>query len=79
MACIEIKKVTVLYYKSSNTNPKCTLCQKVMMCPVAPTGRIIIKDEFKMNKSIVAVCEGEVNLLADDSKPTIVTPQVRVK
>ena len=55
----ETKKVTVFYYE----NISLELNVSTDDYPYNESGRVIIPDEFKENRSIIAVCEGEVNVL----------------
>lgn len=53
------KKVTVIYYCDYSLE----LLHQVKSFPVSESGRIILSDEFKQGKSIVAVCDGEIDIL----------------
>ncbi|WP_371376385.1 TIGR02922 family protein [Thalassotalea aquiviva] len=55
----ELKCVTIIYYDVDSLELK----HQVMDLPVSQHGRVIIPDEFKKKASIVAVCEGKVNVL----------------
>ncbi len=59
MADIQLRKVTILYYDITSLEPN----HAVEVFPQASTGRVIISNEFKKNKSIIAVCDGEVTIL----------------
>ncbi len=51
--------VTIIYY-----NDNCIELQHtVKSYPKSESGRVIIDTEFKKNKSIVAVCLGEITIL----------------
>lgn len=51
--------VTVLYY----TDADLRLCDEVLTLEVSENGRVVIPDEFKWGKQIIAVLEGECRLL----------------
>ena len=51
--------VTIFYYDLTTLALKHT----VETFPRIGSGRVIISDEFKKNKSIIQVCEGEVIVL----------------
>ncbi|WP_068546145.1 TIGR02922 family protein [Thalassotalea crassostreae] len=53
------KKVTVFYYE----NISLELNVSTDDYSYNESGRVIIPEEFKENRSIIAVCEGEVNVL----------------
>ena len=59
MAKIKNRKVTILYYDISSLE----LMHEVTEFPQKDGGRVIISDEFKVGKSIIAVCDGEVTVL----------------
>ncbi len=51
--------VTIIYY-----NENCLeLKHEVRMYPKNKSGRLIIPDEFKEDKSIIAVCLGEISII----------------
>ncbi|MEW6999623.1 TIGR02922 family protein [Colwelliaceae bacterium BS250] len=52
-------KVTIFYYDLTTL----ALMHSVETFPRIGNGRVIISDEFKKNKSIIQVCEGEVIVL----------------
>ncbi len=52
-------QATIIYYDDESLE----LRQKVKFFPKNQNGRIIISEEFKNGKSIVAVCKGEVKIL----------------
>ena len=53
------KEVTIIYYCDSSLELK----HEVLTLTQNSAGRVIISDNFKKNKSIVAVCDGEINIL----------------
>ncbi|WP_394175027.1 TIGR02922 family protein [Thalassotalea litorea] len=52
-------KVTVIYYDNNSLE----LHHKFITAECKSNGRVVIPDEYKVNKSIIAVCEGEVDVL----------------
>ncbi|WP_068545207.1 TIGR02922 family protein [Thalassotalea crassostreae] len=59
MAETKDRKVTILYYDITSLE----LNHEVALFPQKDGGRVIISDEFKKNKSIIAVCDGEITIL----------------
>lgn len=59
MSQVSLRKVTVIYYSDLSLE----LLHKVHEFPQSDSGRVIISDEFREGKSIVAVCDGEVDVL----------------
>ena len=53
------RKVTVIYYSDEGLE----LHQKVKIFEQNNDGRVVISHAFKQGKSIVAVCDGEVEIL----------------
>mgnify|MGYP000240209295 FL=1 len=53
------RKVTIIYYQDDGLE----LHHKVKVFPQNEEGRVIIPQEFKDGKSIIAVCDGEVEIL----------------
>jgi uncharacterized protein (TIGR02922 family) len=53
------KTVTVIYYSESSLE----LLHEIRDFYKAQNGRVVIPESFKRGKSIVAVCDGEVNIL----------------
>jgi len=51
--------VTILYY----TEGSLEINHEVKSYPKSKNGRVIIPEEFKVGKSIIAVCLGEVMIL----------------
>ena len=51
--------VTILYYSEVSLE----LMHDVLLLPQNKNGRVIIPNDFKVDKSIVAVCDGEVVIL----------------
>ena len=54
-----LKEVTVIYYDEESL----LLNHVVETFVCLGNGRVVIPEKFKENKSIVAVCEGEINIL----------------
>lgn len=54
-----MKKVTIIYYGDDSLE----LQHSVESFPQVKTGRVIIPESYKQDKSIIAVCEGDVNIL----------------
>jgi len=54
-----LRKVTIIYYSDTSLE----LLHEVKCFPQNENGRVIITDKFKQDKSIIAVCEGEVDIL----------------
>lgn len=59
MSDVTCQKVTIIYYSDTSLE----LLHAVETFPKAKNGRVIIPESFKVGKSIVAVCEGEVSIL----------------
>ncbi|TRX56627.1 TIGR02922 family protein [Thalassomonas sp. M1454] len=59
MTKVTLRKVSILYYDIASLE----LNHSVEHFPQRENGRVIISDEFKKNKSIIAVCDGEINVL----------------
>jgi len=55
----ELRRVTIIYY----TDESLRLKHDIKCYPKNKNGRVIIPDGYKLNKSIIAVCNGEVNVL----------------
>lgn len=55
----EQEVVTIIYYCDSSLELKHEVCDLMK----SDSGRIIIPNAFKKNKSIVAVCHGKVDIL----------------
>lgn len=55
----ELRKVTIIYYSDQSLE----LMHQVEHFPQNHQGRVIISDEFKQEKSIIAVCDGEITIL----------------
>ena len=53
------RKVTIIYYSDLSLE----LMHVIESFPQNENGRVILPMEFKANKSIVAVCDGEVSIL----------------
>ncbi|OUS30794.1 TIGR02922 family protein [Thalassotalea sp. 42_200_T64] len=53
------RTVTILYYDINSLELK----HEIASFPQKDQGRVIISDQFKMGKSIIAVCDGEVTVL----------------
>lgn len=54
-----IRKVTIIYYSDLSLE----LMHEAACFPQNDNGRVVISDEFKKGKSIIAVCDGEVSIL----------------
>ena len=59
MNIVTMRTVTVIYYDESSLE----LMHETLEFPQSEGGRVIIPEKFKANKSIVAVCDGEVLML----------------
>ena len=53
------KLVTVIYYHDHSLE----LCHQVGEFDVSEHGRVVLPESFKQGKSIIAVCEGKVEIL----------------
>lgn len=53
------RKVTVIYYHVDSLE----LQHKAETFPENESGRVVISDSFKEGKSIIAVCDGEIEIL----------------
>jgi uncharacterized protein (TIGR02922 family) len=53
------KLVTVIYYSDTSLELLHTV-KSFLQCP---KGRVVIPDSFKKGKSIIAVCEGQINIM----------------
>jgi uncharacterized protein (TIGR02922 family) len=53
------RTVTVIYYKDDSLE----LFHEAHTFDVHTNGRVILPDEFKQEKSIIAVCAGEIEIL----------------
>ncbi|MFT6193139.1 MAG: hypothetical protein ACJASU_000033 [Cognaticolwellia sp.] len=51
--------VTIIYYQEDSLELK----HEIKSYPKNKSGRVIIPQEFKQNKSIVAVCLGEITII----------------
>jgi len=56
---IMLRTVTIIYYSDLSLE----LMHKVQRFPQNENGRVVISANFKADKSIIAVCEGEINIL----------------
>lgn len=56
---VQQRKVTIIYYQDDGLE----LHHKVKTFEQNDEGRVIIPQAFKEEKSIIAVCEGEVEIL----------------
>lgn len=59
MTKMKQRTVTILYYDINSLELK----HEIASFPQKDQGRVIISDQFKMGKSIIAVCDGEVTVL----------------
>ncbi|NQZ23141.1 MAG: TIGR02922 family protein [Colwellia sp.] len=55
----KLRTVTIIYYCDNSLE----LMHHVGAFPQNKSGRVIISNEFKVEKSIVAVCDGEITIL----------------
>ena len=55
----KLRTVTIIYYCDNSLE----LMHHVGKFPQNASGRVIISNEFKDEKSIIAVCEGEILIL----------------
>jgi len=53
------RKVTIIYYRDDDLE----LHHKIKTFEQNADGRVIIPQEFKEGKSIIAVCDGEIDIL----------------
>jgi len=54
-----LHQVTVIYYNDESLE----LMHETLKFPENELGRIILSEQFKEGKSIIAVCEGEIQIL----------------
>jgi uncharacterized protein (TIGR02922 family) len=54
-----VKEVTIIYYGEQSLE----LFHSVEHFPQLKNGRVVIPESYKQGKSIIAVCEGSVNVL----------------
>jgi len=59
MTDTKLRTVTIIYYCDNSLE----LMHHVGAFPQNESGRVIISNEFKVEKSIVAVCDGEITIL----------------
>ena len=55
----ELQTVTIIYYNETSLELQHEVCE----LPANDTGRVIIPDDFKVDKSIIAVCQGDIRIL----------------
>lgn len=55
----QLQTVTVIYYADTNLE----LQHDVKTFPKSEAGRVVLPDIYRKGKSIVAICEGKVNIL----------------
>lgn len=55
----ESQLVTVIYYEEASLMIK----HDVQTFEVSPGGRVVLPMQYKKGKSVIAVCEGRINLL----------------
>lgn len=53
------RTVSIIYYNGNSLELKC----EVICLPVGQSGRVIIPSEYKKDKSVIAVCDGEIKIL----------------
>lgn len=56
---VRSRKVTIIYYSDDGLE----LHHKVKTFEQNDDGRVVIPQEFKVGKSIIAVCDGEIEIL----------------
>jgi uncharacterized protein (TIGR02922 family) len=59
MKDVKYQLVTIIYYSDTSLE----LIHEVKHFEKSATGRVVIPQSFKAGKSIIAVCEGEINIL----------------
>lgn len=59
MSSNEHQVVTIIFYNETSLELQHEVCE----LPANSTGRVIIPDEFKVDKSIIAVCHGDIKIL----------------
>lgn len=59
MTDTKLRTVTIIYYCDNSLE----LLHTVGRFSQNETGRVIIPEEFKADKSIIAVCDGEITIL----------------
>lgn len=55
----DLSQVTIIYYHEQSLE----LLHLVSSFPRNKNGRVILSDAFKEGKAIIAVCEGEINIM----------------
>lgn len=55
----DLSKVTIIYYHEQSLE----LLHMVCFFPKQKNGRLVIPESFKKEKSILAVCEGEIEIM----------------
>jgi len=68
------RKVTIIYYSDLSLD----LMHVVQSFPQNENGRVILPADFKANKSIVAVCDGEVSILNKIGDKTQATESTKI-
>ena len=56
---VKHRLVTIVYYSDISLE----LLHEVHTFPQSKMGRVVIPDSFKVDKSIIAVCDGEITIL----------------
>lgn len=59
MSEINLRTVTIIYYCDNSLE----LMHHIGSFQQSASGRVIVSEEFKEDKSIIAVCEGEIIIL----------------
>ncbi len=54
-----LTQVTIIYYQIESLE----LLHEVKFFPKNSQGRVVLPEEFKEGKSIIAVCQGEIEIL----------------
>lgn len=55
----ELKEVTIIYYNDHSME----LMHDFKRFPQSGEGRVLVPEEYKKGKSILVVCEGNINIL----------------
>jgi uncharacterized protein (TIGR02922 family) len=66
--------VTIIYYNDESLE----LEHEIKQFSRHNNGRVVIPDSYKKNKSIIAVCEGEINILNKIGERILPVAQVAI-
>jgi len=55
----DLTQVTIIYYHEESLE----LLHEVKLLPLNEEGRVVIAEAFKVGKSIIAVCAGDIRIL----------------